>query len=492
MMTTTTSQVISNSNTQANRPVDDFEIHLPSLKVVSYNGTGDGSGVPSSLEPLARRIGTRIHWLSVNSNTHADVLGRALSGTTDNTIGSTENFQSNDSFQFYTARVSQKIAEAHKRLCDTYLWPLFHGMPEIAEFDPEDWKAYKELCAMVASDSLTIAGDSFPTISWLHDYQLALAAPYIAQDRGSVVCQFWHVPWPKPENIASSPITKEVIEGLLANRLLGFHTAEYAHNFMETTQLLFPDAKLDHMEMKITIGEESTQITVMPLGIDVDKWRDLANSVRPISEALAVKHRLANQIILGVDRLDYTKGVLEKLYGLEFFLTVAPEMHRRFHYVQISQSPQSKQNAFDNYAKQVETKIKEINERFSSDGWSPIIHLSQKMNHEELAAWYQAADILSVNSIRDGLNLIAKEFVATRQDEQGVLIVSKNAGCAQELSPGALVIDPRSPQDFSDALNKAMNMPVEEKRRRMTSMRHVVSWNQLHDWALGFLKQSLK
>ena len=230
----------------------------------------------------------------------------------------------------------------------------------------------------------------------------------------------------------------------------------------------------------------------MPLGIDVDRWKDISSLVRPVAEALAVKYRLANQIILGIDRLDYTKGVLEKLHAIEYFLTVAPEMHRRFHYVQISQPPQSEEEEYSRYAHQAEDKIKEINKRFSTDGWSPIIHLDTKLTLEELAAWYQAADVLCVNSIRDGLNLIAKEFVSCRQDEQGVLIVSKNAGCASELSQGALVVDPRSPSDISGALNKAINMPVEEKRRRMTAMRHVIGWNQLHDWALGFLKQALK
>ncbi len=456
----------------------DLEIHLPTLKVVSYNGSGKNTGVPSSLEPLARRIGTRIHWLSVLQDKNA-------STESDTTRGK-------DCFEFYSARFPEQILIGHKRFCDKYLWPLFHGMPELAKFEASDWRAYKEFCSIIAAESQTIAGESFPTLCWLHDYQLALSAPDIASDRGTIVCQFWHVPWPKPESIASSPVTREIIEGLLSNRLLGFHTAEYAHNFMDTVEILFPDLKVDQMDMTIDWQGRKTRIAVMPLGIDVDRWKDISSLVRPVAEALAVKYRLANQIILGIDRLDYTKGVLEKLHAIEYFLTVAPEMHRRFHYVQISQPPQSEEEEYSRYAHQAEDKIKEINERFSTDGWSPIIHLDTKLTLEELAAWYQAADVLCVNSIRDGLNLIAKEFVSCRQDEQGVLIVSKNAGCASELSQGALVVDPRSPSDISGALNKAINMPVEEKRRRMTAMRHVIGWNQLHDWALGFLKQALK
>lgn len=465
---------------------EDLEMHLPTLKVVSYNGSGKNSGVPSSLEPLARRIGTRIHWLSVNQEEHEIAQ--------DNTTGdiTAKSQRKNDCFEFHTAHIAEHIVIRHKQFCDKYLWPLFHGMPESAKFEAVEWQAYKQFCSQIAAESQTIAGESFPTLLWLHDYQLALSAPHVASDRGTLVCQFWHVPWPKSETIASSPVTREIIEGLLANRLLGFHTAEYAHNFMDTAEILFPDIQVDKMNMRVRMAGRTTQITVMPLGIDVDRWKDIANMVRPMSEALAVKHRLASQIVLGIDRLDYTKGVLEKLHGIEYFLTVAPEMHRRFHYVQIAQAPQSDEEVYSRYAQQALNKIKEINERFSVDGWTPILHLDSKLSIEELAAWYQAADILTVNSIRDGLNLIAKEFVACRQDEQGVLIVSKNAGCAAELSQGALLVDPRSPSEISNALNKAITMAVEEKRRRMTSMRHVIGWNQLHDWALGFLKQALR
>ena len=496
MMQTTAPNILLD-HSSGSKIKEDLEIHLPTLKVISYNGSGNSSsGVPSSLEPLARRIGTRIHWLSVNDQTAMDLLGQSRqsgteSDTTTKVPAKQEAGESPNCFNFYTANIPDHVVKGHKSFCDQYFWPLFHGMPEIAKFDPKEWRAYKELCSIVASESQTIASQSFPTLCWLHDYQLALSAPDIATDRGAVVCQFWHVPWPKPENIASSPVIKDIIEGLLSNRLIGFHTAEYAHNFMQTIELLFPDVQVDHMNMTVSLDGKISQITVMPLGIDVDRWHDVANMVRPVAEAISVKHRLANQIILGIDRLDYSKGVLEKLHGIEYFLTVAPEMHRRFHYVQIYQAPQSGAEVFQRYADQAIKKMEEINERFTVDGWSPIIHFEARMSQEDLAAWYQAADILAVNSIRDGLNLIAKEFVACRQDEQGVLIVSKNAGCVAELSQGALVVDPRSPSEFSDAVNLAMNMPVEEKRRRMTSMRHVIGWNQLHDWALGFLKHAL-
>jgi trehalose-6-phosphate synthase len=460
-----------------------LSIHLPTLKVVSYSGPGNTGGVATSLEPIVKRLGTKVHWFSVENETSDNL---AFEPTAANAYAPSSN-----AFQFYSTNVGKRLLEGHKRFSAKYLWPLLHGMDSHIEFDIEDWKAYKQVCARIASECQSVLSESFPTLCWLHDYQLALCAPLIAAERGMIVCQFWHIPWPDASVMSREPVSLELIDALLCNRLLGFHTAEYAHNFLQTVEALLPKSQVDYLKLNVTVDGRRTQITVMPLGIDVAKWHKLAKTSRPMAEALPVKHRLANQIILGVDRLDYTKGVFEKLNGLEHFLSNAKDMHRRFHYVQISQPPHSNEPRFSQYSAKVAAKIDSINTQFEIDGWKPIVHIQAQLNPKELAAWYQAADVMTINSIRDGLNLIAKEYVACRQDEQGVLILSERAGCAAELSQGAVLVDPTSESAFADALSRALSMGVEEKRRRMTSMRHVIGWNQLHDWALGFLKQAL-
>lgn len=460
-----------------------LSVHLPTLKVVSYSGPGNTSGVASSLEPVVKRLGTKVHWFSVENETSDNLF---FEPTATNAFA-----PSNNAFQFYSTSVGKRLLDGHKRFCAKYLWPLLHGMNSHVEFDVEDWKAYKQVCARVASECQSVLSESFPTLAWLHDYQLALCSPLIAAERGMLVCQFWHVPWPEAEIMAKEPVSKELISALLCNRLLGFHTAEYAHNFLQSVEALIPTAQVDYLKLTVSFNGQRTQVTVMPLGIDVTRWDKLAKISRPMAESLPVRHRLANQILLGIDRLDYTKGVFEKLNGLEHYLSNAKDMHRRFHYVQISQPPHSNEASFSQYSAKVAAKIESINSRFEIDGWKPIVHLQQQLNQKELAAWYQAADVMTVNSVRDGLNLIAKEYVACRHDEQGVLILSDKAGCAAELSQGAVMVDPTCESAFADALAKALSMGVEEKRRRMTSMRHVIGWNQLHDWAVGFLRQAL-
>src|SRR5579885_1133332 len=234
-----------------------LEIHLPTLKVISYSGPGNTGGVPTSLEPIVKRLGTKVHWFSVeNENAPAP-----------------SNISSS-AFAFYSAKVHDKIIQGHKRFCARYLWPLFHGIDSTTEFDPEDWKAYKQVCTRVSSECQSVLSQSFPTLCWLNDYQLSLCAPLIAAERGMIVCLFWHVPWPEAQLIAKQPIAKELVEGLLSNRLLGFHTAEYAQNFLQTVALLVKDARVDYVNMTVTHGNCKTQLTVMPMGIDVLKWQN--------------------------------------------------------------------------------------------------------------------------------------------------------------------------------------------------------------------------
>lgn len=447
-----------------------LQVCLPPLKIVSFRGPGQSGGVSSSLEPIVRQLGVKVRWI-------------ALHGVPANDDTSATGFE------FHVPEIPQRLLAEHEHFALAYLWPLFHSMPERGRFDQEQWRAFRQASELVATKVLRIAEPSFPTLIWLHDYHMALVAPMLSMQAGVLTCQFWHVPWPAAETLAASPAARDIVESLLANRVIGFHTSGYAANFMDTVEAVCPTAAIDRDAMQVSYQRQTTRIVVMPLGLDFAYWQRLAHTSRANAAAIPKNYMLASQVILGVDRLDYSKGVLEKLAGLERFLENNPGWHRRFHYVQLAQSPQSAAPPFQSYAVRVRERVDQINRAFHLDGWSPIVWRAGQVDQAELSAWYQAADVLAVTPLRDGLNLIAKEYVACRHDEQGCLVLSDKTGCAAELATGAIIVDPGEPDSIAEAFAQALAMGVEEKRRRMHSMRHVVGWNQLHDWACGFLRQ---
>lgn len=460
--------------------------YLPALTVISFRGPGQAGGVSKALEPLVRQLETKINWLALS-----DIPGTAKSDTATQAELPRQVIANFNGFSYIKPSVPANLFERHNNVVNSYLWPLLHERKDLAVFDREAWQGFRQLNEIVANEALAASTQSFPTIAWIHDYQLALVAPHLSAEAGIIPCQFWHVPWPKPDQFANAIVAEELVTALLSNHLLGFHTTEYATNFLNTVQLVVPNAEVDLLKMQVKLNGRLTNIVAMPLGLDFAYWERLSMANRPKAAAMPKKYRLANQVLLGVDRLDYAKGILEKLCGLELFLHNNPTWHRRFHFVQIVQTPQTVDKALTEYQQRVEEKVKEINERYHLDDWEPIVILNEHLEHAELAAWYLAADALVTTPVRDGLNLIAKEYVACRTDEQGAVILSKTAGCAAELSPGALLVEADNPYQIAEAFTEALSMNVEEKRRRMIAMRHVIGWNQLHDWALAFLHQAV-
>lgn len=448
-----------------------LQVHLPALKIFSFRGPGEAGGVATSLAPLTKQLGTKVQWVALTGVPNSEE--KPIAG-----------------FSFHKPELADDLIQQYGKSVQNYLWPLLHGMSDRAVFDAEEWKNFRQLSLTLAHQSQKIASRSFPTLVWLHDFEMVLMAPMLAMDAGVILSHFWHVPWPEAALMTESPIGFELTEALLANRLVGFHTVEYANNYLKTVEALIPEAEIDWEKSSVKYRSNVTRVVAMPLGLDYPYWQRLANKCRNMVEAIPVTHRLAHQIILGVDRLDYTKGILEKLDGFELFLSENPDYNRRLHYVQLAQ-PGFNTAAFDSYAGQVKARVKEINQKFRMDAWEPIVLMTGNFEHAQLAAWYQTADVLAVTPVRDGLNLIAKEFIACRQDEQGALVLSQKAGCASELMSGALLVDPSSPASVAAGIQQGLTMNVEEKRRRMVSMRHIVAWNRLHDWACGFLRQAI-
>lgn len=449
-----------------------LQIHLPALKIISFRGPGHAGGVVSSLSPLTKQLDTQVHWIALSG----------LPAEEDSRV---------PGFTFHQADVTPQFIESNSRALHEYLWPLLHGLTSRAHFDADAWRRFRQLSQTIATESFRVSSRSFPTLIWLHDFEMALVPPMLPMDAGVILSHFWHAPWPQSEVMQASPVGKEIVESLLHNKVIGFHTQEYADNFLVTVQKLVPEAEVNLGTQTITYRSMTVRVVAMPLGIDFAYWQRVSRLSRVEAESIPVRHRLAQQILLGIDRLDYTKGILEKLDGLQLFLELHPDWLRRFHYVQIAQLSELKTAAFDEFRAKVQARVDEINNTFRVDGWEPIVYLEEQLDPQQLAAWYQAADVLLTTPVRDGLNLITKEYVACRLDEQGVVVMSKQAGAAAELVSGAILVDALSCKEIASGLLAALSMPVEEKRRRMVSMRHVVGWNRLHDWACGFLRLAI-
>lgn len=449
----------------------ELEFNLPALKVISYRGPGQSAGVSTSLEPIVKRLNTKVSWF-------------ALTGQPEASGGFT-------SFTFHTPSAAGVVLEQHARMCSDYIRPLFHGVLDQAQFDPVQWKSFKQLNALVASEALNVSSQSFPTLFWIHDHELPLVAPMISAQAGVVACHFWHIPWPSPSIVLSSPIGRELVEAMLANRLIGFQTSEYATNFLSTVQELDSKIAVDLLKMEIKSGRSTTKVVAMPFGIDCQFWQEKAKQSRPLAHLLMKRYGCGVQLALGIDRLDSTKGIVQKLDGLAEFLRVSPSWQKRFQYVQLTHADDIEDPSHNFYLQEVTNKVAIINNQHGSKDWQPIIHLQITLDKSELAAWYQTADVLAVNSFIEGLSLVAKEYVASRLDEQGVLLLSKGSGSTSELGQGAVLIDPLSRESFAAGLLEAFSMSSEEKRRRMQIMKRVVSWNSLQDWAVKFLRQAL-
>lgn len=452
---------------------------LPSLSVVSYKGPGDGGGVSLTLEPLVRQLGVKVNWIGV-------------SGLPDeNQLLPDNSFAMRPSFAFHKVKLSQDVIDQHSRFCTDYLMPLLHGMPAAANFDQRDWVGYQELNTMVSAKVLKDFSYSLPSLCWVHDYHLAKVAQHLVIQHGIVANQFWHVPWPSVDVITTSPIGLNLVEALLANSVLGFHTVDYALNFMKAVKSLVKQASVNEAEMTIHYHGRKTQIVSMPLGIDFAYWQELSRSVRPRSQVLSKEYALASQVLLGIDTFEPTKGMDAKLEAIELYMQQNPSQLRRFHYVQLVQKLDSPSRELADSRARLIARIEQINKQYAQDGWQPIVLIEDTLPQASLSAWYQCCDVLLVTPKADGLNLIAKEFVASREDELGVLILSRQAGSSYELSNGALLVSAFNAQEITGAIGQALAMGVEEKRKRMLSMRHVVSWNQLKDWAINFLSRSV-
>ncbi|MBK9946255.1 MAG: trehalose-6-phosphate synthase [Nitrospira sp.] len=364
------------------------------------------------------------------------------------------------------------------------LWPLCHIAHVRPTFRSSDWKQYVAVNERFAQAVYEEATTDNPVVL-VQDYHFALL-PKLIRDRlpTATIIMFWHIPWPNAESFGICPWREEILEGLLGSSILGFHTRVHCNNFIDSVDRTL-EARIDRNSSTVSYGGKLTAVNPYPISIEWPlQWLPSQQSIQECRAKLRAAYGMPEDrlIGLGVERLDYTKGILERFMAVERLLELQPEWIGKFTFVQIAAPSRSVIEQYHHFTSQVSALAEQINKRFGHAGYEPICLRIQHHEPAQVCECYRGVDLCVVSSLHDGMNLVAKEFVGARDDEQGVLILSQFTGAARELTE-ALVINPYDIDQFAAALHLGLTMPKVEQRARMQSMRGLIQEFNVYRWA---------
>jgi trehalose 6-phosphate synthase len=364
------------------------------------------------------------------------------------------------------------------------LWPLCHIVHVRPIFRESDWEIYKRVNEKFADAVIEEIGDDRGFV-FIQDYHFALLPKMIKDRRPDlIVAQFWHIPWPNPESFRVCPQAEVLLWGLLGNDILGFHVRYHGMNFLDSVDR-FLEVRVDRERLSVFKGGRETLVRPFPISIDFDmvEAKSRGEDVEGRISRLKMDFRLRNRILgIGIDRMDYTKGIVERFNAIDRFLEKNPEYIGKFVFIQLGPLSRIHIPSYRAYNEAVYGRMLDINEKWSRKDWQPILLHKKHLDLDDLLLYYRAADLCIVSSIHDGMNLVAKEFVASRIDEKGTLILSKFTGSSRELEQ-ALLVNPIATEEFADAIKQAIEMPPEMQSERMRRMRESVKENNVYRWA---------
>lgn len=374
------------------------------------------------------------------------------------------------------------------------VWPLSHISYTRPKFEEMDWRMYEKVNRKFA-DAILREVKGKKAFVWIQDYHMALLPKFLKEssDNNIITAHFWHIPWPNPEVFRICPKKLEILEGLLANDLLGFHIRYHCENFISTVEKEI-EVRIDRERFSIIKGGHETLIRPFPIGVDHEYVKQLSESkeVKDYTSNLQEEFLLSHEfIMLGLDRIDYTKGILERLRAVDRFVEKYPEYKGRFVFIQMGRLSRMHIPAYKNLNDEINALVEEINWKHSHEGWAPILFVRRHLSYSEVVAFYKLANICVISPLHDGMNLVAKEYVSAHTDSSGVLVLSQFTGSVRELQE-AIVINPYDTEDFADKLKEAVSMPKSEARQRMQKMRKQVAENNIYRWAGKVLSELLK
>jgi trehalose-6-phosphate synthase/uncharacterized membrane protein affecting hemolysin expression len=370
------------------------------------------------------------------------------------------------------------------------LWPLCHIAHTRPVFRLQDWEEYRRVNRRFADVLLEEIADEKDPIVLVQDYHFALAPSMVKEARPDArTIIFWHIPWPNAEAFGICPWQRELLDGLLGADLIGFHTQFHCNNFLDTVDRAV-ESRIDREHFAVNRRGHLTCVRPFPISVDFASGAEAPEPREsPHIERVGLFRALgveASMMGIGVDRVDYTKGIQERFAGIEMFFDKYPLMKRQFTFVQIGAPSRTGIRRYRDLLDEVKAEAERINRRFEKGGWKPIVFLPRHHSHAQILPYYRAADVCLVTSLHDGMNLVAKEYVAARSREDGVLVLSRFAGASHELVD-ALVVNPYDAEDLADAIHRALGMTPEEKRARMARMRAYLSEHNIYRWAADLI-----
>jgi trehalose-6-phosphate synthase len=478
---------VSLSNKLQNKPLFVIANREPYMHVHSSGSNGTvqvivpASGLVTALEPVL--LATDGTWIAHGSgNADREV------------VDAKDHLRVPPDHPSYTLRRVWLSAEEEKGYYEGFanegIWPLCHIAHTRPIFRPEDWIAYQEVNRRFADAAIAEMEGTESPIVLVQDYHFALLPRMIKEARPDArVAIFWHIPWPNPEVFGICPWQRELIDGLLGADLIGFHIQSHCNNFLSTVDRAV-EALTEWDRFSVNRQGHLTRVRPYPISVALQEnghSPQLHRSMNEESAALCTELGISASLLgVGVDRVDYTKGILERFRAIELFFELYPSYQRRFTFIQIGAPSRTNIDRYQNLLADVAADADRINARFQAGHWKPILFLKRHHSHEEIARFYRAASQCMVTSLHDGMNLVAKEFVASREDNLGVLILSTFAGAALELTD-ALLVNPYDVQQLAGSIHRALNMPSDEQASRMQHMRTSVRENNVYRWAANLL-----
>ncbi len=368
------------------------------------------------------------------------------------------------------------------------LWPLCHITHTRPLFREADWQMYKEVNLKFANAVLEELPQKSPFI-FIQDYHFTLLGKMIKERRpDATVALFWHIPWPNSEVFSICPYQQEILDGMLGCDLIGFHVQNHCNNFLDTANKLL-ECRVDMEKSSVVRSGQETFIRPFPISIDSFFSNQSSDMLAKKVEHIKKEYQLDGKVVgIGVERIDYTKGLVERVLAIDRFLEKYPEYKNKFVFIQLAAPSRTHIKRYHDLMAEIDELVERTNQKHSLWDWKPIIYLKKHFSSEEIKPYYVLGDLCIVSSLHDGMNLVAKEYIAAKQDLMGALILSRFTGAAKELTD-AVQINPYSIEEFADSIRFAVAMPVEEKKRRMKNMRQNVQENNVYRWAANIIAE---